>query len=109
LFWGLFCQRQNPKNTFMQKITLTFPDPNSLWLFKDTTKTVNVAVAPRTNTMTGPFSSEEIDIAVKEFHAVQVSKTSASTNPSSLQHTETRSARSPFRFRFSQLLSLMHL
>jgi hypothetical protein len=92
----------------MQKITLTFPDPNSLWLFKDKSKTVNVAVAPRSNTMTGPFSSEEIDIAVKEFQAVQVPKTSASTNPS-LQHTETRSARSPFRYRFSQILSLLHL
>jgi hypothetical protein len=92
----------------MQKITLTFPDPNSLWLFKDKSRTVNVAVAPRKNTMTGPFSSEEIDMAVKEFQAVQVSKTLGSANPP-LQHTETRSAGSPFRFRFSQLLSLMHL
>lgn len=92
----------------MQRITLTFPNPDSLWLFKDKSRTVNVAVAPRNNTMTGPFSSEEIDIAVKEFRAVQVPNTSKSTNPSSLKHTETRTVQSPFRFRVSQLLSMLN-
>ena len=93
----------------MQKVTLTFPDPNSLWSFKDKSKAVNVAVAPRKNIMTGPFSSEEIDMAVKEFQAVHMPNTSNSTIPSSLKHTKTATSKSPFRFRFAQLLSMMNL
>jgi hypothetical protein len=93
----------------MQKVTLTFPNPDSLWLFKDRSKAINVAVAPAKNRMTGLFSSEEINIALTQFQAVKAISTSTNANASSFKHTETRTEKPPFRFRFSQLLSLMNL
>jgi hypothetical protein len=59
--------------------------------------------------MTGLFSSEEINIALTQFEAVQAISTSTNANTSSLKHTETRTEKPSFRFRFSQLLSLMNL
>jgi hypothetical protein len=93
----------------MQKVTLTFPNPDSLWLFKERSKAINVAVAPAKNMMTGLFSSEEINIALTQFEAVQTMRTLTNANASSLSHTETRTEKPPFKFRFSQLLSLMNL
>lgn len=92
----------------MKKVILTFPDPNSLWLFKDKSRAINVAVAPMRNTITGPFSVEEVDVAIKEFQAVQIVYT-ATAPTTSVNPTETRTAKPSFKFRFSQLLSMMNL
>jgi hypothetical protein len=93
----------------MPKVTLSFPNHDSLWSFKDNSKAINVAVTPRRNTITGPFSSEEVDIAVTRFQAVAVANTTTSTNTSSIKHTETSTGRPSFRSRFRQLLSVMNL
>jgi len=93
----------------MHKVTLTFPNPDSLWLFKDKSKAINVAVAPRKNTITGLFSSEEVDIAVKEFQATQIINCSTSKSAASVNHTEIRTPKPFFRFKVSQLLSELNL
>jgi hypothetical protein len=93
----------------MHKVTLTFPNPDSLWLFKDKSKAINVAVAPRRNTISGLFSSDEIDIAVNEFKAVQLVNASTGNTAVSVRNTETRTAKPSFRFAFSQLLSVLNL
>lgn len=53
-----------------KKLSLKFPDYNSLWLFKAKTKAINVRVEPKKNTITGLFEPGEIEMAVKEFNAV---------------------------------------
>jgi hypothetical protein len=93
----------------MRKVTLAFPNPDSLWLFKDKSKAINVAVAPRKNTITGLFSSEEIDIALNEFQATQLINAATANSAASIKHTQTRTENSSFRFRFSQLLSVLNL
>jgi hypothetical protein len=93
----------------MHKVTLTFPNPDSLWLFKDKSKAINVAVAPRKNTITGLFSPDEIDIAVKEFQAVQIMNASTNKNAPPLKYTQTGTIMPLFRFKFSQLLSALNL
>jgi hypothetical protein len=91
----------------MPKVTLSFPTHDSLWSFKDNSKAINVAVTPKRNTITGPFSSEEVDIAVKRFKAVAVA--TISTKTSSIKHTETSTERPSFRSKFRQFLSVMNL
>jgi hypothetical protein len=54
-----------------KKLSLKFPDYNSLWLFKAKTKAINVRIEPRKNIITGLFEPAEIEMAVKEFNAVQ--------------------------------------
>jgi len=90
----------------MSKVTLTFPDPNSLWLFKDQSAAVNVTVAPKKNSIAGLFSSEEVDMAIRRFQAVQVNNTLPNAEASASRSTVTKTA---FRFRFSQLLSVLNL
>jgi len=90
----------------MPKVTLTFPDPNSLWLFKDQSAAVNVTVAPKKNSIAGLFSSEEVDRAIHQFQAVQVNNVLPNANTFASKSTVTKSA---FRFRFSQLLSVLNL
>ena len=92
----------------MKKVILTFPDPNSLWLFKDKSRAINVAVAPMKNTITGLFSVEEVSIAIKDFQAVLVN-TSTDTSSYLIRHTETRNVKPTFRYWFSQLLAMMNL
>lgn len=55
----------------MKKVTLAFPTHDSLWLFKEISKGINVAFAPAKNTITGLFTSEEVSIAVTQFQAVE--------------------------------------
>lgn len=53
-----------------KKLSLKFPDYNSMWLFKAKTKAINVSVEPRRNIITGLFEAGDIEMAVKEFNAV---------------------------------------
>jgi len=48
----------------MNKVTLTFPDYESLWLFKEKTKTVNISMEPKKKTIHGPFNLKEVEMAV---------------------------------------------
>jgi hypothetical protein len=93
----------------MPKATLTFPDPDSLWLFKDKSRAINIAVVPRKNRITGLFSSEEIDIAVKEFKGVQIMNAATKPQPSVLKFTSTTTTRLFSRVKFYNLLSLIKL
>jgi len=90
----------------MQKVTLSFPNHDSLWSFKDKSKAINVTVTPSRNTISGPFSSEEVDFAVQQFRAVPLDKSSINTNTSPSKHTETSSSRPWFMSRFQQLFSV---
>lgn len=53
----------------MQKVSFQFPNYQSLWLFKERTRAINVRVEPKNNRITGLFGQDEIDMAVKEFNA----------------------------------------
>ena len=94
----------------MQKVTLSFPTYDSLWSFKDKSKAINVTVTPRKNTITGPFSSDEVDVAVQQFQAVRLANALATSNASPLmKHTESRTSGPSFISRFHQLLSVINL
>lgn len=93
----------------MQKVTFTFPDPTSLWLFKERSSAINVMIAPRKNMITGLFSSEEVETAMKEFKAIQMKNTSTSMDTSLIKRTETRSLKPLFRSRIFQLLSFLNV
>lgn len=94
----------------MQKITLLFPNHHSLWLFADKSRALNIAVTPRKNIIAGLFSSEEIDIAVKEFQAVRMDNAALhGTNASSNDHIGTNVPKSLFKFGFLQLIFLLNL
>ena len=53
----------------MKKVTLTFPTYDSLWLFKEKTKAINIRIEPKKNTMSGLFQQDEVQIAVEQFNA----------------------------------------
>lgn len=93
----------------MKKVTLLFPKHNSLWLFKEKSTAINVAITLKKNTITGLFSLDEVDIAVKEFEAVQMISTLTATNTVAANRKETTTAAPSFKFRFSQLLSMLNL
>ncbi|MGZ3847449.1 MAG: hypothetical protein ACXVBH_15410 [Flavisolibacter sp.] len=97
----------------MKKVTLSFPNHDSLWSFKDKSKAINVTVTPRRNTISGPFSSEEVDIAVQQFQAIRLANASAtantSANRSAMSQIETRTPRPSFISRFHQLLAVINL
>lgn len=54
----------------MKKETLTFPDYESLWNFKEKTKAINIRIEPGKNRITGLFDSSEIEMALNEFQAI---------------------------------------
>ena len=54
----------------MNKVTLTFPDYESLWLFKEKVKTVNISIEPKKKNIHGPFPPTEIEMALLEFKAI---------------------------------------
>jgi hypothetical protein len=60
----------------MDKVTLAFPDDNSLWSFTSRSKATNLSVRPRSNYVSGIFGSEEIDMATNELNAVVVNSQS---------------------------------
>ena len=54
---------------FMKKVTLTCPTYDSLWLFKEKTKAINIRIEPKKNTMSGLFQQHEVELAVEQFNA----------------------------------------
>ena len=56
----------------MKKVTFTFPSYDSLWMFKDKTKAINVKVVPKKNLMSGLFQKQEIELALQEFKATTI-------------------------------------
>jgi len=54
----------------MRKVTLAFPDNDSLWTFTDKTNATHISVRPRNNHVSGTFAPEEIDRATNELNAV---------------------------------------
>jgi hypothetical protein len=54
----------------MNKVTLTFPDYESLWLFKEKVKTVNISIEPKKKNIHGPFNGKEVEMALVEFKAI---------------------------------------
>ena len=56
----------------MKKVTFTFPTYDSLWIFKDRTKAINVKVIPKKNLMSGLIQKQEIELALQEFKAITV-------------------------------------
>jgi hypothetical protein len=68
----------------MQKSTFAFPDYESLWLFKNQTQAINVAISPRKNMISGLFPQQDVELAVKKFNAVAINTT---TLPSYLDKT----------------------
>lgn len=72
----------------MQKTIFAFPDPESLWQFKNETRAVNIAVTPKKNTISGLFDQGEIEMAVKKFKAVAIPQ-NESSDTYHLNHSRT--------------------
>jgi hypothetical protein len=70
---GFFLLRQQIlKCPNMRKVTLAFPDDDSLWSFTSTIKATNISIRPKSNHVSGIFGSEEINRATNELRAVLV-------------------------------------
>jgi hypothetical protein len=76
----------------MRKVTLAFPDDNSLWSFTSKIRATNMSIRPKNNHVSGLFDSEEINIATNELRAVVVS---ADGRGDSFPSPETEPARRP--------------
>ena len=61
----------------MKKETLTFPDHESLWNFKDKTKAINIRIEPGKNRITGLFDPQEVTVALNEYQAITTSQNPA--------------------------------
>lgn len=88
----------------MKKVSLAFPTNESLWLFKDKTKAVNVRIEPKKRVISGLFQPHEVEMAVFEFAAVSATVHSTETP------MEYRTAPSKARFmegwyRFASMLN----
>lgn len=92
----------------MKKVVLTFPNADSLWLFKDQTKAVNITISPKRNSISGLFTSEEVEMALHLFQAIQLNKCSVSTSTSPIKRTEGKATKSLLFFTFSQVLSFLN-
>lgn len=90
----------------MKKVTLTFPNYDSLWLFKDKVKAVNVIVQPKKNMITALYHPEEIEVAVNEFQAVLVPKTNSIPPDVNYITTKVKAPKFRLRSRLVQLLSI---
>jgi hypothetical protein len=53
----------------MKKVTLSFPSYNSLWLFKDQTKAINIRIEPKKNLISGLFQQQEVEMALQQYNA----------------------------------------
>lgn len=93
----------------MQKVTLRFPNHDSLWLFKDRSNAINVMIAPKLNAITGLFSTLEVETAVKELQAIQTEHTSATTQTPSIKHIITKPSWLSARWKLFGLFSLLNL
>jgi len=69
---GLLQRRWTLKEAFMNKVTLAFPTHDSLWLFHGRSNAINVAIRLRTNTLTGLFTRDEVNNALVEFGATEL-------------------------------------
>ena len=58
----------------MQKITFAFPDYDSLWVFKNQTQAINVAISPKKNIISGLFLTQDVELAVGKFNAVTINQ-----------------------------------
>jgi len=56
----------------MQKLTFSFPSYDSMWLFKEQSKAINVRIEPKKNLMTGLFVKQEIDLALQQYKATTI-------------------------------------
>lgn len=70
----------------MQKITLAFPDHDSLWQFRNQTQAINVNISPRKNIISGLFGQPDVELATQKFNAVTVNQVSS---PASTQKDQT--------------------
>lgn len=68
----------------MKKVTLTFPDYESLWLFKEKIQTINISIEPKKKNIHGPFNPNEIEMALVEFKAINNTIIAPAAN--SVQH-----------------------
>ena len=55
----------------MKKVILTFPSYDSMWLFKSYTKAIHIRIEPRKHLICGLFETDEIEMAVTKFKAIQ--------------------------------------
>ena len=95
----------------MKTVTLTFPNYEALWQFKEQSKAINIRIEPRRHRISGLFNSEEIAMAVDRFQAAQAQLSpSVSANVSkSSARTSTVLPRFRMRYRLNQLFALVHL
>ena len=93
----------------MQKITLQFSNHDSLWSFKDHSTSVNVSVSPAKRTVTGPFSSEEVNLALNQFNATEIMNSPAETSIPLKGNVALQAEKSSLRQRLHSFLSLMNL
>jgi len=73
----------------MSKVTLTFPDYQSLWLFKEKIETVNISIEPKKKNIHGPFKPNEIEMVLVEFKAKNNTTVAPAENPVQNQITPT--------------------
>lgn len=95
----------------MKTVTLTFPNYEALWQFKDQSKAINVRIEPKRHRISGLFNSEEVAMAVDRFQAAQAeaqSKDTSESRPGSAR-TSTSLPRFRMRYRLNQLFALVHL
>lgn len=59
----------------MQKSTFAFPDYESLWMFKNQTQAINVAISPKKYMISGLFPQQDVELAVNKFNAVTINTT----------------------------------
>ena len=93
----------------MNKVTLTFPDYESLWLFKEKIKTVNISIEPKKKNIHGPFHAREIEIALVEFKAINNTPDALVVNSVPIKITSaaiTRFSFLSFLFNFFQLMKI---
>ncbi len=94
----------------MKKVTLMFPSNDSLWTFKEKSKAINVRIEPKHNRLTGVFYSDEIDVAISQFQAIQPDNITEAKDSATVSST-TKIRRPSFKFksRLRQLLAVINL
>ena len=59
-------------STLFIKTSLSFPSHDLLWSFRQETRAIHIRIEPKKNIITGLFSPQDIDKAVRQFHAVNI-------------------------------------
>ena len=93
----------------MKKVTLMFPSNDSLWTFKEKSKAINVRIEPKHNRITGVFYSDEIDVAMSQFQAIQPDNTEVKDSATISSTTRIRRPSFKFKSRLRQLLTVINL